>query len=273
MRDQQNDARDARRAISKLLLDPVQQALAGTSRWLIVPDGSLWGVPFAALPDPEQPDRYLVERVTSGTLTSIYELAEYGDAKTGETESWQSTGDGSGMTALLFGAPEFGQATPGQGPVVLTAAGPCRLDPFEPLPGTVQELNEIRELLPGSTLVSGSDAVKQRLYRELENRPAIVHFATHAYFAGGGGCEGTVAQTDENRLGISTALVPNPLLLSGIVLAGANAPQRLTAEAGEEATSGILTALEAAGLDLSFARMVVLSACVGAFARPAQDPW
>lgn len=250
MRDQRNDARELRTALSKLLLEPLRKVLTGASRWLFVPDGTLWGVAFAALPDPERPDHYLVERVTSGTLTSIHELAHYGEGN-----------KIVGMKALLFGAPDFGKPTDGEGPVVPTMVGPCQLDPFEPLPATVRELREIRELLPDATMVVGTEANKQRLYRELESRPAIVHFATHAYFAGGGGCEGTVARRDKDHLGGSIALAPNPLLLSGIVLAGANTKQRLGADADLEASSGILTALEAAGLDLSSSRLVVLSAC------------
>ena len=51
-------------------------SLAGVTRWLVVPDGSLWGIPIGVLPDPEDPNRYLLERVTVGYLTSTYELAE-----------------------------------------------------------------------------------------------------------------------------------------------------------------------------------------------------
>ncbi|MCP5039706.1 MAG: CHAT domain-containing protein, partial [bacterium] len=250
MRDQRGDAPQARVELARLLLAPLRAALEGSARWLWVPDGSLWGVPLAALPDPQDPQRYLVERVTAGSLTSIHELAHYGEGE-----------DILGMRALLFGAPDFGSQAQGGGPMVLTAAGPCRLPPFEPLPGTVQELEEIRGLLPSAEVVVGSEAAKSSLYSALDARPAIVHLATHAYFAGGAGCEGTVAPRADEPRAASLPVVPNPLLLSGIVLAGANDAKPVGADAREEEASGILTALEAAGLDLSASRLVVLSAC------------
>ena len=248
MRDQKNDAPRLRARLGELLLAPLEPALKGSNRWLLIPDGSLWGVPFSALPDPENPEHYIIERVTSGTLTSIHELTHY------SVEPQQEE-----ATALLFGAPEFGVAAKGEGPVVLTASGPCRIEPFEPLPGTIRELEEIRELMPGARLVIGADAKKDRLYLELQQRTSILHLATHAYFAGGGGCEGTVSTQDVP--GRQTPIAPNPLLLSGIVFAGANGGQRIAEEAKGELTSGILTAYEASGLDLSTSRLVVLSAC------------
>jgi CHAT domain-containing protein len=81
----------------------------------------------------------------------------------------------------------------------------------------------------------------------------LLHFATHAYFAGSGGC---VQPADRDGLR-DKPISPNPLLLSGIVLAGANRPTRV----GAEGESGILTAYEVAGLDLRSADLVVLSAC------------
>jgi CHAT domain-containing protein len=68
-----------------------------------------------------------------------------------------------------------------------------------------------------------------------------VHLATHGFVLDPG------------------CVVANPLLRSGLALAGANA--RATAAAGEE--DGILTAEEIASLELSGVEWAVLSACEG----------
>jgi CHAT domain-containing protein len=243
MRDQLMDEPMARVELSRIVLQPLMDALAGVSRWLVVPDGSLWGIPIGVLPDPEDPNRYLLERVTIGYLTSTYELAETSIEK-GRAKALERS--------LLVGAPEFGGQEHG-GPVVLTDTGPCQLPPFEALPATRRELDDIAELLEGPRRLTGSDVTKQRLEAELANKPRLIHFATHAYFAGNAGC----AQAVDAEGLRERPIAPNPLLLSGIVLAGANRPIRVESE-GE---SGILTAYEVAGLDLDAADLVVLSAC------------
>jgi CHAT domain-containing protein len=245
MRESRLDEPEARMSLSRLLLAPLVDELRGAARWFVVPDGRLWGVPLGALPDPENEARYLLERITVGYLTSVHELAE------APTE-----GSGSGLSnALLFGAPDFGGGA-GSGPVVLTDAGPCALPPFEPLPATVTEIREIEPLLDDSRLVSGAAATKSRFQKELSRRPALVHLATHAYFAEQGGCGSASASRSSWRDGDDPVEI-NPLLLSGIVFAGANRAGRI----GSGGASGILTAYEVAGLDLRRARLVVLSAC------------
>jgi len=243
MRNQLMDEPLARVELSRLVLEPLKASLAGATRWLVIPDGALWGIPIGVLPDPEDPNRYLLERVTVGYLTSTYELAEASIEK-GRAKALDRS--------LLVGAPEFGGDESG-GPVVLTDTGPCQLPPFEPLPATRRELDEIAELLPESHELMGADATKRRIEGELASRPRLIHFATHAYFAGNAGC----AQPVEHEGLRERPVAPNPLLLSGIVLAGANRPARIESE-GE---SGILTAYEVAGLDLGGADLVVLSAC------------
>jgi CHAT domain-containing protein len=245
MREGWLDEPAARTELGQLLLVPLVDALRGAARWLLVPDGQLWGVPFGALPDPENRSRYLLERVTIGYLTSVHELAE------GSAE-----GSGSDLgRALLFGAPDFGGGAE-SGPVILTDAGPCTLPPFEPLPGTVAEIRELEPLLGDARVITGAEATKERFREELSHRPALVHLATHGYFAERGGC-GSAAVSRSSWRGDEAAVEVNPLLLSGIVFAGANRAGRI----GSAAASGILTAYEVAGLDLRPARLVVLSAC------------
>jgi CHAT domain-containing protein len=245
MREGWLDEPEARMELSRLLLAPLVGGLRGASRWFVVPDGQLWGVPIGVLPDPENEARYLLERVTVGYLTSVYELA---DASSQAARSDLSR-------ALLFGAPDFGSGA-GSGPVILTNAGPCELPPFEPLPASIAEIREIEPLLGDSRIITGADATKGRFQRELSDRPTLIHLATHGYFAEQGGCESGSASGASWGDG-SDPVEVNPLLLSGMAFAGANGAGRI----GSGGASGILTAYEVAGLDLRQARLVVLSAC------------
>jgi CHAT domain-containing protein len=247
MREQRTDALEARQALSAALLGPLGPAVGDAARWLVIPDGALWGVPIGALPDPTAPDHYLLERVSVGYLTSTYELANASDTGSSSSDMRRS---------LLIGAPDFGGTRQG-GPVVLTASGPCQVQPFEDLPATRKELEDIQQLINAEHVVTGAEVTKERLALELKQKPWLVHFATHAYFAGLGGCN---TERDEEKApgdGGQDPIDANPLLLSGIVMAGANNPTRIDV-AGQ---GGILTAYEVAGMDLGSAGLVVLSAC------------
>ncbi len=70
-----------------------------------------------------------------------------------------------------------------------------------------------------------------------------MHIATHGFFL-----------TDVPALNSSNAVIQNPLLRSGLAFAGAN-----TRQSGSD--DGILTALEASGLNLWGTKLVTLSAC------------
>jgi CHAT domain-containing protein len=247
MREQRTDALDARKTLSKNLLAPLEKSVSGARAWLVIPDGALWGVPIGALPDPAAKDHYLLERASVGYLTSTYELADASHTVSSPNDIKRS---------LLIGAPDFGSSEHG-GPVVLTASGPCEVEPFEDLPATRQELEDIRQLIASERVVMGAEVTKQRLEKELSREPWLVHFATHAYFAGLGGCH-TAEDGDSAGLNDGQARIDaNPLLLSGIVMAGANNPSRIDVDG----QGGILTAYEVAGMDLGSAGLVVLSAC------------
>jgi CHAT domain-containing protein len=124
---------------------------------------------------------------------------------------------------------------------------------FAPLGGTAAEAKAIKALFPGTTLLSGRHATKTALQRV--RAPRILHIASHGFFlrndAVASFTPAAAAGTDSNA---PADRLENPLLRSGLALAGAN----LARSSGGD---GILTALEASGLDLWGTKLVTLSAC------------
>jgi CHAT domain-containing protein len=134
---------------------------------------------------------------------------------------------------------------------------------WDDLPGTRLEAERVARLyqkaFPDARRRALFDAGKPALLRELapaKDRPIYryLHLATHGYFE--------PPQPEPKRparepmspfLGEmhERTVVRNPLLLSGLVLSGAN----------ESADKGILTAEEVSGLDLRGCDLAVLSAC------------
>lgn len=130
---------------------------------------------------------------------------------------------------------------------------------FYALPGTAAEAEAIAPLFPDATVLTGNQATENTL--KAVDAPRILHIATHGFFF-----DDVRLAPNSNSLASSsfsnitpqssrtTPLVENPLLRSGLVLAGFN-----NRKSGAE--DGVLTALEAANLDLKGTQLVVLSAC------------
>lgn len=240
LRDPQRvDAKRLARGLSYRLMRPVQAMLGEAKHLLISPDGALNLLPFAALTDEQ--DKFLVETYSISYLTSGRDLLRLQTARTSRSE------------AVLVADPDFGDP-----PVVLASntrrAGEARLDQskvlFTPLAKTRTEARALKELLPNSLLLTKAQATEAAL-RQLHG-PRVLHIATHGFFLGEN--EAATETRAGTRLGKWVANVANPLLRSGLALAGAN-----QGKSGDD--DGILTALEAAGLDLWGTKLVVLSAC------------
>jgi len=107
---------------------------------------------------------------------------------------------------------------------------------FAPLPGTEAEAREIKGILKDTDVreYEKENATESALLNTKE--PKILHIATHGFF-------------------INDNTIPNPMLKSGIALAGANA----SVIRGK--SNGVVTALKLSGLDLKGTDLVVLSAC------------
>jgi len=168
---------------------------------------------------------------------------------------------------LLIANPSFGEPVteqiakttaaakptrPGGGRRSVTTARDLSEVYFAPLSGTAQEAQAIKALFPEANVLTQQQATEAALKRIVA--PSILHIATHGFFLQ----VGTTASAGEllaARRGISASVkIDNPLLRSGLALAGAN----LRAGGDDD---GILTALEASGLNLWGTKLVVLSAC------------
>jgi CHAT domain-containing protein len=151
---------------------------------------------------------------------------------------------------------------------------------WQSLPGTADEVQAIERLWAGSprpTVLRETTASEMAL-RSILPQSRFIHLATHGFFADekfrsmfghdvqGEQLFGGAELVSAPRAQVTTR---NPLILSGVVLAGANlSPQTdsLGLPTGED---GILTGEEIASLDLRGTELVVLSACETGLGRVA----
>ncbi|MGB2804432.1 MAG: CHAT domain-containing protein, partial [Candidatus Zixiibacteriota bacterium] len=128
------------------------------------------------------------------------------------------------------------------------------------LPGTRKEVERISEVWEKKSrepchAFFGPEASEDNFKRSAPGNK-VIHLATHGYYAESD-CR---PELPKSRLGMSEGFVgENPLLLSGLFLAGANLHGEGADSLGVE--DGILTAEEVTGMDLEGTRWVVLSAC------------
>ena len=256
----------AGRALREAVWDPVAARLAGARRVLVVPEGELNLVNFAAL--PADGDRFLAE---SGPEFHLLP---------GERDLLGEPRGPGGRGLLALGGVSFdasAEAAPApawRGP--LASCEGFRGMTFAALPATGRELERVAaQWTPAAgdvVRLSGAGATEAAV-RDLAPGRRVVHLATHGFFvdprcgSGRGGGRGIGGLAPAANAGDSAAASPdgasagadaeNPLRLSGLALAGAN---RRSA-AAEGADDGILTAEELAALDLAGVEWVVLSAC------------
>jgi CHAT domain-containing protein/tetratricopeptide (TPR) repeat protein len=143
-----------------------------------------------------------------------------------------------------------------------TAPGARGKPAFPDLPGTQKEIEALEVLVRrgGADIVvlRGDQPSKAATVLQM-GRATHVHLATHGFFAAGeetpwGAAESAPRAMLYERKRVQNAR--NPLVESGIALAGAN-----SRGGAEREAVGILTAEEIVGLDLARCELVTLSAC------------
>jgi CHAT domain-containing protein/Tfp pilus assembly protein PilF len=246
-------------ALHERLLAPLSKALAGVKLLYLAPDGVLNRLPFEALADGQ--GKYLVETYRCAYLSSGRDLLRAAPPPA------QGTVVFAGPDFKLPGAERAARATAllgGKEQVAVRGGGPeLRSAGWKALPGAAAEAGDIQKALVESTYgpvktFVGGDALEEVL--KALPAPRVLHLATHGFSLdkepeeapdldaqGAGAARGRLRRLD------------NPLLRSGVVLAGANAVGGK--EAAGRAEDGWLTAEEIALLDLHGCELVVLSAC------------
>ena len=128
------------------------------------------------------------------------------------------------------------------------------------LPGTAEEVKKISQLFEENKISTQSfireAASEENLKALADKKPQILHIATHGFFLPESNKKKTVMGSQKNVY----SLAEDPLLRSGLVLAGGNyAWSGKTPIDGVE--DGIATAYEISQLNLSNTELLVLSAC------------
>jgi CHAT domain-containing protein len=235
-----------------------------TTTVIIAPDGAMTAIPWAALPG-DRSDTVLLEQYAIALVPHAPFLL---DRLTTPVRSRDDAG-----VVLALGGVAYGQAPK---PVddektmlELLAARQAETqrghgDGWKDLPGTREEVETVTQLAGarGVVRLEGTAASTTGLLRALP-QARWAHIATHGFFADP--TVPSVLRLDPKffaRSGRDRAApgARNPLVLSGLVLAGANRPAA-DVDATAHDDLGILTAEAIAGLPLQDLELVVLSAC------------
>jgi CHAT domain-containing protein/tetratricopeptide (TPR) repeat protein len=233
---------------------PMESGLRPGNNILISPDGQFNLLPFEILAAPD--GEYAIQKYRISYLSSGRDLLKFRKDK--DRSDWalvmaDPAFDLSGRTLSRRtgeGTYRSGEITPpdssGRG------ASRCLRQRFLPIPFTRKET-----MFAASMLQSKAHLETRSLYGEevlegylkrMTGSPRVLHLATHGYF-----CE-DLDPEDER-------ILENPLLRSGLVLAGANRLIDRTGDGIGSGEDGILTALEVSGLNLTRTELAVLSAC------------
>jgi len=202
----------------------VDPLLAGKKVLYLSPDGVYSQVNVATIRKP-----------AAEYVGSRFDIVTFGNSR--DLISAKERKPAAGKKAFLLGFPEFGGAAPA-------------------LPGTKVEIASVAGVLKTAgyevSQHTQADATESNM-KEMGGQ-TLVHIATHGYF---------LPDTDGDAMGVNADHAKsNPLLRSGLILAGAPDPAKEERKSDLQSNdNGVLTAYEAMNLNLENTELIVLSAC------------
>mgnify|MGYP002519561976 FL=1 len=134
--------------------------------------------------------------------------------------------------------------------------------PWAPLSGSVQEVNNIKNILQKKGIAvstrTGDTATEEDFKSLRKANPQIIHIATHGFYKDN--CDASEMKYYKDIMATDIGREYSPMRRSGLIFSGANNAwmgKRLPAQVED----GILLSEEIAAMDLSGTGLVVLSAC------------
>ncbi|MBO6960048.1 MAG: CHAT domain-containing protein [Prochlorococcus marinus CUG1438] len=212
--------------IGELIIKPIENRIGSVNTLFISPDSELNRIPFAAIGSSDQ--KLLFENKNIRLLTTGRELIKIKNIKSKNLER-----------SLVVANPKFDLTNKVVSEISKKInfgqqrSGVLSNQKWNELLGTEKEGRVISKFLNADLLLQENAT---SLEIEKVNSPKILHIASHSYFI----------PNEEEK---------NPLLRSGIVLAGANNPNLNSSD------DGYLTALEITRLNWEGTELVVISGC------------
>jgi CHAT domain-containing protein len=245
-----------------LIWRPLDSLMRGVKTVYFSPSGLLHRVAFAALPVDGKK-----------VLSDKYELHQLGSTRSLVVKTLEPVAQN--YTAAVFGGVQYDRKPNTLADSTAPEIKDNRLwtyinrqraatnEGFDYLPGTAQEATRLTRALQAQrvqvqtfTAAQATEEMLKSLGRDTVKSPDILHIATHGFFFPDPEKRKEKSFGEENVFKWNE----NPLLRSGLALAGANAAWSGQPTLGN-IEDGIATAYEISHLNLSNTKLVVLSAC------------
>lgn len=256
--------------LHSLVFQPIKSKIGDTKEIFISPDGDLSLLPFEVLQGND--DKFLIENYTFNYLSAGRDILGFGETIEGNNRS------------LIMGNPDF-NINSEQKRTIINNLELKKHDrksiakrskdiqnsgSWQSLPGTLDEVQAIYNIIgkDKAELFTGKEAIEDVLMDW--GVPKVLHLATHGFFLENKPIDfkntnkinrGFSLEPESNQLFSPSPIsvdTENPLLRSGIVLAGAN---KILNTDNDTISDGIVTSEEILGMNLRGTEMVVLSAC------------
>jgi CHAT domain-containing protein/Tfp pilus assembly protein PilF len=247
-------------SLYRLIWKPLEQPLKGVKKVYVSPDGILHKISFLSVSCDGK--KVLCDSYSLYTVSSTASITD-------RPESLPEN-----MNTVIFGGVDYNTDS-------------VKQELWTYLPGTLEEKEIIEKIFNNNKVAVTSYVKKEASETNLKKifstktKPSILHISTHGYFYPNPEDQSENESENENERGVKREVDEigqlafrgsgdnfglwqfvknrNPLIRSGLALAGAN--QVWLLPYGGTDDEGVLTALEVTQLDMTGTQLVVLSAC------------